>query len=427
MEIEKPSYDFDRNAHTVDVESSNISDGGNDNQRLEGDFATSRTNRRRRRVCLFCTLTVLIVAGIVAGVTVSSKNRSNSAAASASTSSVPADDATQDAVSIHDMCIVSAEESYAETTPLSCTVQQFEPQFDQGINSYGTDVIVRGDDGSRWAELGAMIHGEDRKDLSGMVISMSCDGSTIAVGAPMNDAGDAVATENIGHVRVYRLKHRKSSSGPNAAAELEWKQIGDDIDGAVALDRFGGAVSLSADGTRLAVGAIHNDANGISSGHVQVYELNEDVKPKSWVKLGDVIEGQEEKGYFGRSISLSADGTRLAVGSTGADSSRTSTEDVGKVTVFELNEDDDAWSSLGQEVYGLGDTDYFGRATALSGDGSTLAVGGYKNDHGADKEDIGLVRIFRYDAARDGWAKQGDDLRGKESGDWFGLSVGKPC
>lgn len=93
--------------------------------------------------------------------------------------------------------------------------------------------------------------------------------------------------------------------------------------------------------------------------------------------------------------------------------------------MFQLNEEGNAWSPLGQEVYGLGDTDYFGRATALSGDGTTLAVGGYKNDHGVDKENVGLVRIFRYDSARDGWEKQGDDLRGKESGDWFGLSVGK--
>lgn len=319
MTTVKPSYDFDNNAHTVDVESSNSDKSANmemememeqqnDNQHLEQEFVTSQTNRRRRRVCILCTLIVLIVAGIVAGVTVSSKNRSNSAAAASSSTPATAagPDTTQDAMSIHEMCIVSAEESYAETTPLSCTVQPFDPQFDEGINSYGKDVILKGDDGNRWTRLGAMIHGERSGDLSGMVISMSCDGSTIAVGAPMNDAGDTEATENIGHVRVYRLKHKKSSStsaDPNAA-ELEWKQLGNDIDGAVALDRFGGAVSMSADGTRLAIGAIHNDANGISSGHVQVYELNEDAKPKTWVKLGDVIEGQEEKGYFGRSISL---------------------------------------------------------------------------------------------------------------------------
>ena len=45
-----------------------------------------------------------------------------------------------------------------------------------------------------------------------------------------------------------------------------WTQVGDDIDGEAANDRSGYSVSMSSDGTRVAIGAPSNDA-----GHVRVY------------------------------------------------------------------------------------------------------------------------------------------------------------
>ena len=49
--------------------------------------------------------------------------------------------------------------------------------------------------------------------------------------------------------------------------------IGDDIDGEALEDYSGRSVSLSDDGTIIAIGAVHNDGNGDSSGHVRVYSL----------------------------------------------------------------------------------------------------------------------------------------------------------
>jgi hypothetical protein len=50
-----------------------------------------------------------------------------------------------------------------------------------------------------------------------------------------------------------------------------WTKIGDDIDGEAANDNSGFSVSLSSDGTIVAIGAINNDGNGSNSGHVRVY------------------------------------------------------------------------------------------------------------------------------------------------------------
>ena len=60
-----------------------------------------------------------------------------------------------------------------------------------------------------------------------------------------------------------------------AFAGPAWSQIqlGTDIDGEAADDQSGFFVSLSSDGTRVAIGAPLNDSNGNNSGHVRVYRF----------------------------------------------------------------------------------------------------------------------------------------------------------
>ena len=54
----------------------------------------------------------------------------------------------------------------------------------------------------------------------------------------------------------------------------QWTQLGGDVDGEAANYMSGWSVALSADGTRLAVGAIFNDGvNGDNSGHARVYDV----------------------------------------------------------------------------------------------------------------------------------------------------------
>ncbi len=53
-----------------------------------------------------------------------------------------------------------------------------------------------------------------------------------------------------------------------------WTQIGADIDGEAADDQSSHSVSLSADGTVVAIGAIGNDGNGDDSGHVRVFNTD---------------------------------------------------------------------------------------------------------------------------------------------------------
>ena len=79
----------------------------------------------------------------------------------------------------------------------------------------------------------------------------------MAIGAIDNDGNGNSA----GQVRIYE----------NIAGL--WTQIGNDIDSEAAGDRFGYSVSLSSDGSIVAIGAILNAESGINAGHVRVYNF----------------------------------------------------------------------------------------------------------------------------------------------------------
>ncbi|CAK0877329.1 unnamed protein product [Prorocentrum cordatum] len=106
-------------------------------------------------------------------------------------------------------------------------------------------------------QLGQDIDGEASYDYSGWSVSLSSDGSRVAIGASYNGG----AGYRSGHVRVFGL------SGNT------WSQLGQDIDGEASGDRSGGSVSLSSDGSRVAIGAYFNDGAGSSSGHVRVFGI----------------------------------------------------------------------------------------------------------------------------------------------------------
>jgi len=144
-------------------------------------------------------------------------------------------------------------------------------------------------------QLGTDIDGEG---LSGYSVSMSSDGKRVAIGAP-NANGNAS-----GQVRVYDW---------NGTA---WTQLGDDIDGEAINDLLGFSVSLSSDGTRVAIGAPINDRNGNNFGHVRVYDWN----GSAWTQLGVDIDGEAADDQSGSSVSLSSDGKRVATGAPENDS-----------------------------------------------------------------------------------------------------------
>jgi surface protein len=237
-----------------------------------------------------------------------------------------------------------------------------------------------------WDRLGADIDGEAASDYSGRSVSISADGTTIAIGAIFNDGTGLSA----GHVRVYKYNANKTSAQMTQSlanfGPIGWDRMSTDIDGEAANDFSGRSVSLSADGTILAIGAEGNDGTGTLAGHVRVYKWN----GTNWNKLGEDIDGEAANDFSGRSVSLSADGSIVAIGAVNNDPTQ-NLINAGHVRVYKWN--GTGWDIMGADIDGEAASDLSGHSISLSADGTTLAVGAYDND------EIGLsaghVRVFK--------------------------------
>ncbi len=190
--------------------------------------------------------------------------------------------------------------------------------LNDGTGSNAGHVRVFSYNGSAWVQLGSDIDGEAADDYFGHAISLNVDGDRIAIGANTNDGTGS----NAGHVRVFSY---------NGSA---WVQLGSDIDGEAADDNFGGKISLSSSGNRIAIGGRFNDGNGSNSGHVRVFKWDD----SSWSQIQNDINGEDSDNSFGSSISLNATGDILSVGASDNDGNGTYS---GHVRVFELQSSTD--------------------------------------------------------------------------------------
>lgn len=274
------------------------------------------------------------------------------------------------------------------------------PRYDDGIESSNTgQTKVFEYNSGTWVPIGSPIIGEGEFDQSGFSVSLSYDGNIVTIGAIDNVGTNG--TES-GHVRLYTF-----SSG-------EWNQLGEDIDGEAADDDFGYAVSLSDDGLVVAVGARYNDGiNRPESGHARVYTHHSG----NWTQRGQDLDGEAANDRFGCSVSLSGNGNIVAVGAhfnNGANGAKS-----GHVRVGEYNSILDKWLQLGGDIDGETQLDNSGESVSLSTDGTILAIGAPWNGDSGDYS--GHVRIYRFDS--NSWLQVANDIDGESEYDGSGWSV----
>jgi hypothetical protein len=316
--------------------------------------------------------------------------------------------------------------------------------------------------GSAWTKIGGDIDGEATGDQSGYSITTSADGTIIAIGGPYNDGSGNLLPDG-GHVRVYRYNPSKTTAQFNQSVSgfgpVGWDRIGGDIDGEAADDKSGTSISLSANGTVLAIGANYNDGTGSNAGHVRIYSYNpskttaNNLGPAGWDRLGGDIDGEAAGDTSGGtdwnhdSVKLSADGTIVAIGAvTNAGNGSNS----GHVRVYKYNSSKTTaqtnqslsgfgpvgWDRLGSDIDGEAVNDYSGYSVGLSADGTVVAIGAWAND--GTGADAGHVRVYRYTPSKIvavtnqsdasfgpiGWTRLGADIDGEAVGDRSGTGIG---
>ena len=147
-----------------------------------------------------------------------------------------------------------------------------------------------------WVQMGDDLEGNGRFGLS---VSLSADGLTVAVGAPLSVDDDGISP---GDTFVYVF------STTNRA----WQLLGTSIEGLDPGDNAGTSVALSEDGRTVAVGAQFNGGTGSGTGTVRVWGYND--SSGLWEKTTADIRGIDNGDRFGYDLALSGNGQVVAVG-----------------------------------------------------------------------------------------------------------------
>jgi hypothetical protein len=295
----------------------------------------------------------------------------------------------------------------------------------------------------------------DMDDIFGGTVALSADGNTMAVAAQNESSastgvdGDQTNNDSINAGAVYVFVR------DNAGAWVQQaylKASNTDADPEFAEDFFGLSLALSADGSTLAVGATREDSSATG---VDGDQANNDTRFAGavYVFTRDAVDTWAQQAYvkasntgaidfFGRSVSLSADGNTLAAGAFLEDGSATGVNgndadnnaiDAGAIFVFAR----DVGGSWTQQDYvkasNTGSGDRFGFSVSLSADGDTMAVGAQNEDSAAtgvngdglddSAIDSGAAYVFTRDTGGV-WTEQAYlKASNTEAGDNFGFSI----
>ena len=161
---------------------------------------------------------------------------------------------------------------------------------------------------------------------------------------------------------------------------------------------FGTAVTISANGSTIAVGARFYDND---RGRVQIYEKT--TREGEWVQVGPAIVGATEQYGFGASLDLSDDGNILIVGEefryrdfppqlTNATQARVYQRSNESPTVVK-------WNPMGSAIVSQERDRFFGRKVVISASGAIIAVAAQRR-----------VGVYKFDSTLKQWKQIGSNL-----------------
>ena len=255
-----------------------------------------------------------------------------------------------------------------------------------------------------WSQLGDGIQDTTPWEQMGYSVSLSPDGTRLAVGANKYHSTSTDSNYNKGQVIIYYFSNNS------------WNAIGDpiigDISGSSSISgtQLGTSVALSNNGARVVIGALFANQN---TGLVKIYQYNESSNSK-WDHMV-TFNGNSVNDYFGKTVSISEDGNIVAITSYGYDT--TNLTNIGIMQVYKYI--NNTWTQIGDNITGIFEFDNIGWSGALSGDGTTVAVGSiYSNTNGSNS---GIVRVYKYVSYE--WVQIGSDFVGDNSNDNLGYDI----
>lgn len=222
-------------------------------------------------------------------------------------------------------------------------------------NSVGS-VRVYEWDGTDWQLRGDVLEGQDNPfgfvTFYGYGLDLSADGNTVLISGPEKWSADGT-TQKVGYAEVFDWNGNT------------WTQRGESVFGEVSFMQLGFNCALSADGQTMVLGGSGFDGSD-ETGMARVYEwIN-----GSWTQKGEDMLGVLPQDELGRSVSIADQGNTIAVGAPGYDLTTNNLQ--GEVMV--LDWDGSAWVQRGATLSSLENFDFYGADVSLSADGTRLAV-----------------------------------------------------
>ena len=239
-------------------------------------------------------------------------------------------------------------------------------------------------------------------DYFGWSVSISGDGSRVVVGAYLADPG---GTSDAGAAYIFL---RTGTTWTQEAKIFASDKV--------ASDQFGTSVSISSDGSRVVVGALYSDPSGITNAGAAYIYLRTGTTWSQEAKL--TASDKAASDYFGSSVSISSDGSRVVVGAYASDPGGTS--DAGAVYIYLRT--GTTWTQEAKIT--ASDklaSDYFGISVSITSDGSRVVVGADSSSPGGTS-DAGAAYIFLRTGTT--WTQEAKIFASdKVASDQFGTSV----
>ena len=319
----------------------------------------------------------------------------------------------------------------------------------------GGVVYIFSYDGVMWAEEAKLTSSDKTAhDYFGISVSISLDGSRVAVGAygqddGVTDAGavyiflrtnttwtqetkivanDRAASDRFGHsvaissdgsrvvVGAYGANNYVGAAYIFLRTSTTWAQEAKLlVSGKTVIDLFGSSVAISSDGTRVVVGAIYQYEGVTDAGAAYIF-LRTDTNWQQEAKI--VASDGFANDYFGRSVAISMDGSRVVIGASAAEPG--DILNAGAAYIFlrtDINWHQEVKLTPSNRVIG----DQFGGSVSISSDGSRVAVGACGSGLDSNARTGGAYIFLRTDS---GWVQEFELLASnKATFDQFGYSV----
>jgi len=168
-------------------------------------------------------------------------------------------------------------------------------------------------------------------------------------------------------------------------------------------EAFGNSISLTANGTIMAVGSFHYGFDKRGAVSLFKYESN----TSSWVQVGPKLEGSVADEKFGTSVSANFPMT-VAIGGPGYGLDNNT--GIGQCQVYHYNIISEKWNKIGNSINGDTSGSELGYRVALASQGNLVAISSKQPD---------MVRVYGlYD---NDWTQLGGDFTENATG--FGTSI----